>query len=283
MDKMNNIAVLQLGNLNIEILDLYNLSLSSTFTSTAHTHFFMEIHFILEGSARLNINKETYCVHKNSLIIIPKNSVHFTESISQDFQSFAFSFHLKYNGTPPIINAYEYGYFSALFDLKSVCTLDFGDYDRMIMQNILNNINVFSVYAINKINTESTNLFLEISKKLSAWKQMPANEVYTSIYERDTLRNYKIECFMQRNLSQQVTIQDLANFLALSTRQTSRYLNETLGVSFKDLLTKYRMILADNLIEQNRLPLYKIAAEVGYTTYNGFLAAYKKYHKHERL
>jgi len=279
MEKTYTLTTLKLGNLNIELLELYQLLTSSHATTQAHAHNFWEIHFILNGSATMRIQQKKYTLTKNTILIIPKGHVHFCESSTPNYEFCAFCFQFKYGFTPPEKRVGEYGYFCELFRLQEACILQITEEEKRLLSTILSHHDDFSVYAINKVNIETTNLFLEMAKKLDEHKNLRLNSIYTSIREEDTLRKYKIESFILSHYERPFTIDDLARFLSLSVRQTTRYVKETFDMTFKQLVNKQRMIHAEHLIEQGELPLTKIATEVGYTSYNGFISAYKNYFK----
>ena len=95
--------------------------------------------------------------------------------------------------------------------------------------------------------------------------------------DSNTLRKYKIELFINSQDCSDKSLKDLADVLGLSPRQTSRFVKESYGKTFKELWTSTRMIMAKNMIERGKTSLEKIAFQVGYTSYNGFLQAYTKY------
>lgn len=276
MENNHTLTTLRLGNLNVELLDLYQMLASSNITQFSHNHAFWEIHFILNGSATMRVQKNTYEVQENNIFIIPKNHAHFCEKHSPDFQFCAFCFQLSYGLNSPEKKVGEYGYFTELFHLKEACVLPMHEEERRLIENILSLRNDFSVYAVNKINIQTTNLFLEIAKKIDEHKNLLLSSVYTSLREENSLRKYKAENFILSHYEQPFTIEDLANFLALSVRQTSRFIKEAFGLTFKEFVCKQRMQHAQTLIERGEMPLCKIANAVGYTSYNGFVSAYKK-------
>jgi AraC-like DNA-binding protein len=276
MENHYTLTTLHLGNLDIELLDLYQMLASSRITEFSHNHAFFEIHFILNGAATMRVQKNAYEVKKNNIFIIPKNHPHCCEKHSSDFQFCAFCFQLSYGFKPPEKRVGEYGYFTELFQLKEACVLPMREEERRLIEKILSLRNDFSVYAINKINIQTTNLFLEMAKQLDEFKNLRLHSIYTSLREEDSLRKYKVESFILSHYEQPCKIEDLANFLSLSVRQTSRYIKEAFGLTFKELVCKQRMQHAQNLIEKGEIPLCKIATAVGYTSYNGFISAYKK-------
>ena len=91
--------------------------------------------------------------------------------------------------------------------------------------------------------------------------------------ERDS-RYLRIEKFFEDHLSGQVTEQDLADYLSLSKRQTSRTLMDIYHLSFRTILTDNRMQRAAQMLVSTDLPVEDIAYRVGYTSVSGFYTAF---------
>ena len=86
-----------------------------------------------------------------------------------------------------------------------------------------------------------------------------------------------IEEFFQTRYCEDVGIDSLARSLCLSVPQTHRVVKKIFGESFQKILVKQRMEHACMLIKQKTFSLTEIAYRCGYTSYNGFLSAFKNY------
>jgi AraC-like DNA-binding protein len=247
----------------------------------AHSHSSFEIHIILEGSAQINIENQLFNVSRNDVLIIPQNLSHFTSFTSPDFQNCAFSFEFKNLDAPKTIR-YEYKYFTEIFSSSAASIIKIDNYERSIINTIFENLNIFSVYSINKINLEIANLFLELGKKLNLAQNRKNEDTLVENLDQFSIRKYKTEYFFQKLLNKKIPttigIENLANELFISTRQTSRFLKNTFGLSFKQMLTHHKMLRASRLLKIKNLSIEEIAESVGYSSYNGFLSAYKKYY-----
>lgn len=275
-----NSTSITLGNLNIEIFDLHKIVLQSGLTPIAHQHSFYEIHFILNGWVVMNLNGKICKVEKDYFFILPKNFTHCCKEQSEDFENFTFVFDLTYKDSPPEKMTMEYGYFNELFSSEDIKTIKITSYEKNIINNIYNNLNNFSIYGFHKTKTEVTNLLLEVSKQLcDINKNVRKNKAYLPSDDRNILRKYKIEVFVNNQESDK-SLKALADTLGLSPRQASRFVKESYGQTFKELWTSTRMIMAKNMIQENKMSLEKIAYTVGYSSYNGFLQAYVKYFGH---
>lgn len=75
-----------------------------------------------------------------------------------------------------------------------------------------------------------------------------------------------------------ITLEELANRLGLSTRQTRRILFDQYGQNFLQKRTEARMCAAVTLLKENRYSLSEIASKLGYSCPNHFHTAFKKYY-----
>jgi len=88
---------------------------------------------------------------------------------------------------------------------------------------------------------------------------------------------FLISEFFSNSYGADVSLEDLAAVLHLSTRQTERLVKEHTGRSFREELTFTRMVIADRLMRISDRPLCQVAQYVGYRSYAGFWKAYRKY------
>lgn len=72
-----------------------------------------------------------------------------------------------------------------------------------------------------------------------------------------------------------ITLQQLANQLGLSTRQTERMVHKQYGMSFKDKKQQARMGAASRLLLTTQLSIGEIAAQAGFATPEQFSNAFK--------
>lgn len=76
--------------------------------------------------------------------------------------------------------------------------------------------------------------------------------------------------FYNRNIS----LQELADYLQLSNRQTSRLLKNIYNLTFDQLHRKTRISVAKRLLTETDLELEEIAERIGYSSYPVFSRAF---------
>lgn len=77
------------------------------------------------------------------------------------------------------------------------------------------------------------------------------------------------------HLPAEASLAGLSDQLHLSPSQTKRLIKASYGTTFKEKLIGARIARAKHLIGMGELSLEEIAAEVGYSSYNAFFAAFK--------
>jgi two-component system response regulator YesN len=120
-------------------------------------------------------------------------------------------------------------------------------------------------------------VFKKIFEALSEPKELSQkNSISKPSYVSDVVRAKRIDDYMYDHYKEDVSIEDLAAHIHLSTRQTSRFLKNYIGKSFNDYIAGYRIELAKKLLQNPDISADKVAFEVGYNSYNGFAEAFRK-------
>lgn len=86
----------------------------------------------------------------------------------------------------------------------------------------------------------------------------------------------KIEEFFHEHYARPITEEDLARYLSVSKRQTSRILRQLCGKSFHEKLEEIRMHYALRRLVRTDEPVERIALQVGYAAASGFYVAFKR-------
>ncbi|MCM2676167.1 response regulator transcription factor [Alkalicoccobacillus plakortidis] len=83
--------------------------------------------------------------------------------------------------------------------------------------------------------------------------------------------------FVQEQMDQNITLQDLAEQLYISRNYLGRIFKKVVGESFKDYLLRVRMEKAKSMIQEGTYLVYEISENVGYGNPAYFSSAFKKY------
>ncbi|MBO5868190.1 MAG: helix-turn-helix transcriptional regulator [Oscillospiraceae bacterium] len=87
-----------------------------------------------------------------------------------------------------------------------------------------------------------------------------------------------LENFLMRNYRSKLSREAVAKHIGISAAQLSRIIRKNYGTNYANLMTSLRMRDAKKLLSTGKT-ITEIGKLLGYTTYNGFAAAFKKYYK----
>lgn len=115
---------------------------------------------------------------------------------------------------------------------------------------------------IHSLSTKSKELFREKNKKIK-YSDL-ANPIQTALQ------------FIQDRYKEQITLNEVAQSVYLSTSHFSRSFKDETGVTFVDYLMTYRIDQSKTLLKMTSLPIEVIANQVGFTSGAYFSTAFKK-------
>lgn len=272
-----SVIPIKIGNIYVNVINLYETIQSERLISTAHMHECFEMHIVLKGSAKIKVMDEVCDISKNNVLILPPHFTHKSIFLSDDYKSAIFSFDFS-----PVDkasqNKCECAYFFNTIKPDIFYLISLSDYERSIVDIVLKNTNNFTIYSINKVNIEISNLMLEIVNKIASTCSNDNSQISLSSNEA-AIRKYKIERYIHTRIinGKHPSLDELSEELFFSKRHTERLIKQIFNTTFKKLYLKNQMILAKSLLNEGKLSIEKIAYQVGFSSYNGFLSAYKKY------
>lgn len=122
-------------------------------------------------------------------------------------------------------------------------------------------------------------LFIEMCSALSEGEARPhsGDVTHDDRLLHKTHRRWVIENFISNNYVNDNPTEELMQQLFLSKRQTDRVVYQLMGESLATLITKQRLIVAEQLLQSTDLTLQEISERIGYHSYSGFYNAVRKY------
>ena len=237
-------------------------------------HFFYEMFFVYDGTADVICDTGRFLMQKNDLYVFPPSLQHLRLSSLP-----------KPDGTPacrqvPIRFTYErlpgeedvYTPFHNIFlDKPDILIFRHSTAMRMIFEDLLRETERHDVLENAKTHALITMLVLDCVRYLNPELENRPQE------PQDTLcsRNFIIEDFFNMNYQQDIRIEDLAERLSLSTKHTTRILQELCGQTFRKKLTQTRVQMSKSLLRHTDMPVASIAENVGFQPANGFVEAFR--------
>ena len=102
------------------------------------------------------------------------------------------------------------------------------------------------------------------------------NEIAAGIRQGDQALKEKIYNYMHTNYKQELTLEELAEAIGMTTQYTSKIFKELFEVNYIDYLTDLRIEESMKLLKSTNLRVKEIASAVGYEDANYFCRAFKR-------
>ena len=252
---------------------------SRSWHDTTHFHVDSEIHIILKGDALIEIDGEDVAMNIGDICLLAPRSSHYPKKSAEDLEKLNFSFNLtkNYGQAKRGKNFSEYVYYNNIF--KSV--------SEYFVINDLELLSIIKKLTAEEPSEENEHIytadlavfFIALAKRIKEHHPAYKEQMIRGGAESEnSLRQRKIvEEFFQKRYNEEVSIEDLARELCLSVPHTHRIVKKVFDEGFKKTLMKQRIEHACMLIKQGELTLTDIAYLCGYTSYNGFLSAFKSH------
>lgn len=208
-----------------------------------HKHLFAEMHIFLSGTAVMRCDKKDIFLQAGDVLFIPADILHKYQSFGEDSKRISFLVDCSCCCKTPN----KIGFPEALLSLfcKEIQDYALTGRDRKLKA-------LLSYICSDFLITETKKAKLPI-----------------------TNRELIIEEFFTKKYNSNVTLDDLAQELMLSHKQTEREVKRITGNTFAEELSKRKIEAAIVLSQTTSLSLTEISKLVGYTSYCGFYKAYK--------
>ena len=234
-----------------------------------HFHSFYELFAVVTGNMHIMIENQDFFLTSGDICIIPPNTPHF---VYEDKDSFRIGFRFSYSSSGNFSNSCYLSRFQRSYGkLKTVfITKDPSIYENYlcVAARILKSDH--SNYVINEL------LFYAINQISNTILHEPA--VSETTQNSDSLRTIYIEDFINHNYYANTRIEDLANTLNLSVRQTERVVSRLFGISFTKLVLKKRLSIAKFLLQKTPYSIEEIAFQTGFYDKSHFCHKFTYYY-----
>lgn len=87
----------------------------------------------------------------------------------------------------------------------------------------------------------------------------------------------KVHRYIMENISEELSVEELAGKVYLSQNQLARVFKKKYGKTVVEFIMEYRLNLAEELLKDTRFTVTEVAAKVGYPNYAYFTKLFKKY------
>ena len=230
-----------------------------------------EIHFIPAGYGTLQANDSSYDITPGTLYITGPYVEH-SQAPREDNPMQEYCIYLKFpktsgaNSRTPILNLFTAKPFWYGTDTQGISTL---------MQELFSEFATGSIGYKTQIELLLAKLIILIVRN---YEKNPVTHTTNSLRNHNTDLTLRIEEYFLYEY-QNASLEELAERLSLSPRQTQRLLQEYYGKSFQQKKTEAKMSAAAILLQDKNISITSVAETLGYSSPEHFSGAFKAYYK----
>jgi AraC-like DNA-binding protein len=235
----------------------------------SHSHSMFELHTILSGTGTLVMGDRETEMKPGTIHLFGPNVFHaFRASKERSYVRSAMRF--SYQQSPNTFSWFpeheELQFLTAFSDVtyRHFHNVEHNRKIMRLMEEIRSEIQTSSACAYTNVQGLFLQLFVQLVRLLLADRSAADSTVFPERV-KDEIRHRVIEQYFL-NCHENLTIEQLADRLNLSPKQTSRILKQKYKMSFNEMLVQIRIELAKQLLETSNLPIVQISKRVGYRT-----------------
>lgn len=230
-----------------------------------HKHLFFETHLLLRGSAVYRFDDDRSIeLHEGEALMIPPDRLHRCIFSSENVCKIAFGFALKK------VNEAEESEFCRCFP-DQVMTISQTDEIYALFRQIMEEIDRQDLLYEEAVKTLIFRLALAYARQLQV-----RNEEFKTEKQVIDSRVQEITRYIDDHLSENITVNDVANCIHLSTKQINRLLQKEFLMNCSDYLNRKKADHAKNLLAFTDMSIEEIAMAVGYANAFSFSKFFKR-------
>lgn len=253
-----------LVNIKPTLLYTGTLSKSQDWRDNQHSHYFLEILFVIDGKGIVEIDGTTFNIAKNDIVIYNADVRHFEQSSSEEpleVDFFAFD-KIQLKDLPP----------NCLLPKSANCIFNAGSFALIFEQ-------CFDVMRDEL--TAKDEFYAEIVKDASHALLMFVFRIISrtmntvTLLNKDNILNTVIP-YIDKNFMNNISLSDIASECFVNKYYLSHVFTESFGMSIGQYIRSKKIALMQSRISETHLPISEIAAEFGYQDLNYFDRLFKK-------
>jgi len=248
-----------------------NLFLHSTNEYMMHIHKELEIILVVEGSINIRVVDKEYLLKENDLILINPGEVHTTSRTDED------NICLVFQLDPKSID-YIFPLFSKVkidcksFNYEKEEQKRFDIIRKRLASMLKEQTKKASGYQL-KIGSET---FLLVRDLLHNFEATEINETNLEESTDNIIRMNRIIIYVDENLNDSVTLEDIANVEGMSVPYLSRLFKNSIGMTFQEYKNKKRVDMAERLLTNTDESITDIAFQSGFPSIKSLNSIFKR-------
>lgn len=238
-----------------------------------HWHEALEFGYVAEGSLKISTTNRTMTLQKgeayftNSNVLVAVDNLENCILDSHLFHPIFLSGHFK--------SVFETKYLNPVTQNRELDLLCFRG-ETEAQRKLLGKLQLLSkLQAQPDVEFQTRSLLGEIWMQLLKVIQEADSSVYTSGTKNQD-RILTMMAFIQENYAEKLTLEQIADAAAVSTRECLRCFRESIRRSPMDYLIEYRVQVAKKLLQTTQLPITEIALRCGFNSSSYFTKIFRR-------
>jgi AraC-like DNA-binding protein len=241
-----------------------------------HWHDYIEVLYMLEGTAMQQINDRHFQIEKNDIVIVNTGDIHTTQcTAGEDTRILVILF------MPGLIDTSH----TNLFESKYILTFlgNRNNQNYHIANTFHNSTEIFNLMM---------GIYSEFSRKATGYEIYIKGFIYQLIAhllrndmlnlyqpamkEKELLRLDPLLKFIENHYMEDINLEKAASMLNFSYHYLSRYFKRITGKNFKEYTDFIRVREAEKLLLTNNVPVSRVALDVGFSNVSSFNRVFKR-------
>ena len=266
-----NCIDLSIGNTDFHVLFPPNFhSFEEDWNVWEHYHLFCECHFLKSGDVRLVTAEEEITFNSGTFCVIPKKLRHKIETVTEPTRKISFYVTISKNKHS---ENHTYTWYEQMFSSGKPFIFDKISDTFLMLYELTKNTSSLDFMQETKLKHVFSLAFLELLQQVEELTVFGQPNLSVDYDNELTLR---VEKFLINNFLPNAQLDDLAQYLCLSQRQTHRLLKRLINKSFQEIKNETRITKAKDLIHKKEHSLKEIAEILGYSSYIGFYKSFRQ-------
>lgn len=231
-----------------------------------HNHAVYELHMLLEGACRVDVEGKSYLLQAGQALLIPPGAYHCPMPAMGPFARFSMAFSVEIGPLAEALSTLQTcRVYPVTEEITGLCRDIFHEFsdDRLFGEEVLR----CHLLRLLVCHFRLLNLPLTASG-LRARSPILGRADYNDL----------IDLYFETHLKDGANAAELAKQLHVSPRHLSRLLKSAYGMNFREKLIRTRMVQAAWFLRHTDMTVSAVANEVGYTVPSSFYHVFRQYY-----
>jgi AraC family transcriptional regulator, melibiose operon regulatory protein len=271
------------GDINYPFDSFLSESNGKEFRINPHWHYYIELLYFLEGSARVFLGGENYSLGAGDFILINSREVH--SIISEEGIQTRYIV-IKFD--PEVLYTTSRTVFEAKYILPFIMSQQ--KHQKVFKEEELRDTPVSDL--VNEVSMEYSNrkygfelavrssierIFLWVLRNWEKKGTVP--EIQSTPKEFDVKKLQQVVDYLDKHYSEDITAEEMARRCSMSYSYFSRFFKKVMGKTYKEYLNFVRITEAEKLLLNSGLNITEIALNTGFTNSSYFIKQFRRHKK----